>query len=198
MADTVGMDDYSLARVPAEARYPWWSIAIQRFGQVSALTQFLLGATLGFGMTFWGAFWALTLGAVILEFVMILVGHHRHARGPVTPRCSRAGPDSAEVGSVADRARDRDQPDRLVRHPVGRLGRGAVRADRRARRRGCGAIVFGLAVTAIVCAASTRWPGSAYVTVPLVPRPGRLVDHLRAEPPPASAHLIASPPPGPA
>ena len=57
MADTVGMDDYSLARVPAEARYPWWSIAIQRFGQVSALTQFLLGATLGFGMDFWGAFW---------------------------------------------------------------------------------------------------------------------------------------------
>jgi hypothetical protein len=41
MADTVGMDDYSLARVPAEARYPWWSIAVQRFGQVSALTEHL-------------------------------------------------------------------------------------------------------------------------------------------------------------
>jgi len=36
---------------------------MQRFGQISALSQFLLGATLGFGMTFWSAFWALTFGA---------------------------------------------------------------------------------------------------------------------------------------
>lgn len=47
---------------------------MQRFGQISALSQFLLGATLGFGMTFWSAFWALTFGAVILELVCILIG----------------------------------------------------------------------------------------------------------------------------
>jgi cytosine permease len=70
----VGVDDFALTRVPSSARYSWWSVATQRFGQISALSQFLLGATLGFGMTFWDAFWALTLGAVILEIVAIFVG----------------------------------------------------------------------------------------------------------------------------
>jgi cytosine permease len=70
----VGVDDFALTRVPQGARYSWWSVAVQRFGQISALSQFLLGATLGFGMSFWGAFWALTLGAVILEIVAIFVG----------------------------------------------------------------------------------------------------------------------------
>ncbi|MGC0362029.1 cytosine permease [Rhodococcus sp. 27YEA15] len=67
-------NDYALTRVPEEARYSWFSVAVQRFGQVSALAQFLLGATLGYGMTFWGAFWALTAGAVILEIVCIYIG----------------------------------------------------------------------------------------------------------------------------
>lgn len=70
----VGVDDFALSRVPDSARYSWWSVATQRFGQISALSQFLLGSTLGFGMHFWGAFWALTLGAVILEIVAIFVG----------------------------------------------------------------------------------------------------------------------------
>jgi len=70
----VGVDDFALSRVPDSARYSWWSVATQRFGQISALSQFLLGSTLGFGMYFWGAFWALTLGAVILEIVAIFVG----------------------------------------------------------------------------------------------------------------------------
>lgn len=71
---SVGVDDYALSRVPQSARYSWWSVAVQRFGQISALSQFLLGSTLGFGMGFWQAFWALTLGAVILEIVAIFVG----------------------------------------------------------------------------------------------------------------------------
>lgn len=58
----IAVDDFSLRRVPASARYGWFQVAVQRFGQISALSQFLLGATLGFGMSFWGAFWALTLG----------------------------------------------------------------------------------------------------------------------------------------
>jgi len=70
----VGVDDFALSRVPDSARYSWWSVATQRFGQISALSQFLLGSMLGFGMHFWGAFWALTLGAVILEVVAIFVG----------------------------------------------------------------------------------------------------------------------------
>lgn len=70
----IGNDDYALKRVPESARYHWFSVAAQRFGQVSALSQFLLGATLGMGMSFWGAFWAITLGAAILEIVAIMVG----------------------------------------------------------------------------------------------------------------------------
>jgi cytosine permease len=70
----VGHDDYSLTRVPESERYSWFTVAVQRFGQLSALSQFLLGATLGFGMSFWNAFLALTLGAVILEIIAIFVG----------------------------------------------------------------------------------------------------------------------------
>lgn len=67
-------EDYPLSRVPETARYGWFSVAVMRFGQLSCLSQFLLGAALGFGMTFWNAFWALTLGAVILEIVSIFIG----------------------------------------------------------------------------------------------------------------------------
>lgn len=70
----LGADDYALERVPDGARYPWWTVAVQRFGQLSDLTVFLLGATLGAGMSFWGAFWSLTLGSVILEVVAIFAG----------------------------------------------------------------------------------------------------------------------------
>ncbi|MEU5866757.1 MULTISPECIES: cytosine permease [unclassified Nonomuraea] len=66
--------DYPLERVPQSARYSWFNVAVQRFGQLSDLTQFLLGATLGAGLSFWGAFWAFTLGSVILEVVCIFVG----------------------------------------------------------------------------------------------------------------------------
>jgi cytosine permease len=74
VAGHVGVDDYALTRVPAGERYSWWTVAVQRFGQVSALSQFLLGSTLGFGMGFWDAFLAFTFGAVILELVSIGVG----------------------------------------------------------------------------------------------------------------------------
>ena len=73
-SQAVGQDDFALTRVPQGQRYSWVSVAVQRFGQLSALSQFLLGATLGYGMHFWDAFWALTLGAVILELVAILTG----------------------------------------------------------------------------------------------------------------------------
>ncbi|RHW42816.1 cytosine permease [Neobacillus notoginsengisoli] len=67
-------DDYALSRVPQSERKHWFGIATMRFGQISALSQFLLGAALGFGMDFWSAFWAVTLGSVILEIVSIFVG----------------------------------------------------------------------------------------------------------------------------
>jgi cytosine permease len=74
MAAPLGHDDYALSRVPRTSRYPWPSVAAQRFGQISALSQFLLGATLGFGLPFLQAFLAFTVGAVLLELVAIAVG----------------------------------------------------------------------------------------------------------------------------
>src|SRR3954451_7476147 len=70
----VGHDDYALERVPGSARYPWLSVATQRFGQIACMSQFLLGATLGFAMTLWNAVLAITLGCVILEIIAVAVG----------------------------------------------------------------------------------------------------------------------------
>ncbi|MGW5054296.1 purine-cytosine permease family protein [Actinokineospora sp. NPDC004072] len=67
-------DDYSLRRVPQERRCSWVTVAVQRFGQVSSFHQFLLGAVLGFGMTFWDAVLAITIGSVMLEVITILMG----------------------------------------------------------------------------------------------------------------------------
>jgi cytosine permease len=70
----IGRDDYALASVPMKDRHHWFVVCLQRYGQLSALSQFLLGATLGFGLDFWPAFWAFTLGAIILEIVSIFTG----------------------------------------------------------------------------------------------------------------------------
>ena len=67
-------DDFALSRVNPNAQKHWFGIAVQRFGQVSALSQFLLGATLGYSMTFGNAFLALLLGSIILEVIMCIVG----------------------------------------------------------------------------------------------------------------------------
>ncbi len=70
----IGHDDYALTRVPESERYSWLSVAVQRFGQLSALGQFMLAAFIGFGMDFWPAMLAITIGAVLLEIVTIFVG----------------------------------------------------------------------------------------------------------------------------
>ncbi|TDD27139.1 cytosine permease [Actinomadura sp. KC06] len=70
----MGHDDYSLVRVPDSARRSWISVAVQRFGQVSSFQQFMVGAILGYGMTFWDAVLAITIGSVLLEAITILLG----------------------------------------------------------------------------------------------------------------------------
>jgi cytosine permease len=85
----LGKDDYALARIPAAARHPWWSITMQRFGQLSALSQFLLGATLGFGMNLWHAFLAITIGAVVLDVVSMVVGFIGQQEGLQTSLLAR-------------------------------------------------------------------------------------------------------------
>ncbi|MEI2819805.1 MAG: cytosine permease [Marmoricola sp.] len=70
----IGHDDYALVRVPESERYSWFSVALQRFGQLSALAQFFLAAMIGLAMGFWQAMLAITIGAVLLEIVTIFVG----------------------------------------------------------------------------------------------------------------------------
>jgi len=70
----IGRDDFAVFRMPMDHRRHWFVVFLQRYGQLSALSQFLLGATLGFAMNFWPAVLALTLGAVILEIVSIFTG----------------------------------------------------------------------------------------------------------------------------
>lgn len=83
------LDDFTLSRVPMGARYSWLSVAMQRFGQLSCLSQFMVGALLGYGMTFKDAFLALTLGAVILEIVSIFVGIAGQREGMSTAMLAR-------------------------------------------------------------------------------------------------------------
>lgn len=74
MARTQHTDDFALARVNPAAQRHWFGIAVQRFGQVSALSQFLLGATLGYSMSFVNAVLAFLFGSIILEVIMCVVG----------------------------------------------------------------------------------------------------------------------------
>lgn len=74
MAANKHADDFALSRVTPQSQKHWFGIAVQRFGQVSALSQFLLGATLGYSMTFTNAFLALLFGSIILEIIMCIVG----------------------------------------------------------------------------------------------------------------------------
>jgi cytosine permease len=85
----IGRNDHAVGRMPASERKHWFVVFLQRYGQLSALSQFLLGATLGFGMDFWQAFLALTLGAVILEVVAIFTGIAGQREGLTTSLLTR-------------------------------------------------------------------------------------------------------------
>ncbi len=82
-------DDFSLSRVPLSERQSLWSITIVRVGSLATISQFLLGAALGYGMTFWQAFWATMLGSVILEVISFLLGYAGAREGLSTSLLSR-------------------------------------------------------------------------------------------------------------
>ncbi|GFN45407.1 purine-cytosine permease family protein [Candidatus Regiella insecticola] len=67
-------DDYAFSRVPLHARFDLLSIVLIRVGGLAALSQFMLGATLGHAMTFSQAMLATLLGSLILEFVGLWMG----------------------------------------------------------------------------------------------------------------------------
>ncbi len=82
-------DDYSLTRVPQSARQSLWSITIIRVGALATISQFILGAALGYGMTFWQAFWATFLGSVILQIIGFLLGYAGAKEGLSTSLLAR-------------------------------------------------------------------------------------------------------------
>ncbi|WP_263972631.1 cytosine permease [Thermoanaerobacterium thermosaccharolyticum] len=67
-------EDFALSRVPAEARRPMWEVFLIRFGAVVTLSQFIVGAELGYGMTLKETLIATLLGAVLLEIISFLCG----------------------------------------------------------------------------------------------------------------------------
>lgn len=71
---TVFVDDFALERVPPASRRPMRDVLWVRLGVLTAMSQFVLGAALGYGMTFWTAFWAIIIGSVLLEIVSLLIG----------------------------------------------------------------------------------------------------------------------------
>ncbi|WP_439941829.1 cytosine permease [Streptomyces sp. BBFR115] len=88
-ARTVGSDDYALSRVPRDKRLGFWTMLLQWLAQSGSISQFTLGATIGVGMSFAGAFWAFTLGAVILEVVIFAIGLAGMREGLATPLLTR-------------------------------------------------------------------------------------------------------------
>lgn len=69
-----GHDDYSLSRVPPEGKQAVWKITMIRLGGISCLPMLMLGAVLGYGMTFKSAVLAIILGSVILQIVGWAIG----------------------------------------------------------------------------------------------------------------------------
>ncbi|KRM03977.1 permease for cytosine purines uracil thiamine allantoin [Liquorilactobacillus ghanensis DSM 18630] len=67
-------DDFSLSRVPDSKRDPMWKILLIRIGNLTCVSQFMLGAELGYGLTFSQAFWATMIGSVVLQFISYGLG----------------------------------------------------------------------------------------------------------------------------
>lgn len=67
-------DDYSTQRFPKDKRDPMWKVLMVQIGGFVALSQFMLGAELGYGMNFRDAVLSTILGSVILQFISFGLG----------------------------------------------------------------------------------------------------------------------------
>lgn len=67
-------DDHALSRIPASEKQGWIPIAFIRLGMISALSQFIVAAQVGYSMTLWSALWTTLIATVVLEVVFILTG----------------------------------------------------------------------------------------------------------------------------
>ena len=81
--------DYSLKRVPEDAKQPFWRILFIRIGAICCVSQLMLGAALGYGMTFFDAFLATMLGSVLLQVVSWALGTAAAREGLSTSLLSR-------------------------------------------------------------------------------------------------------------
>ncbi|MEU7474710.1 cytosine permease [Lentzea sp. NPDC042327] len=188
-------DDYSLRRLPDSARCSWVSVAVQRFGQVSSFHQFLLGAVLGFGMTFQDAVLAITLGAVMLEVVTVLMGVAGMREGVSTSVLARwagfGGRGSGLVGLLVTLSLAGwfgVQNDVFAHGLHSLMGGPPVWVW---------AVFGGIVVTGIVVAGFHTMAWTAYLTVPafLLLAGYAITQELRRH---DLADLVAMPPPGPA
>ena len=67
--------NFSVDRVPASARLPFFGVALVHMGMLTALDQFMLGAVLGHGMNYWDAFLAITAGSIIFFIATFGLGY---------------------------------------------------------------------------------------------------------------------------
>lgn len=189
------LDDYSLSRVPEEARYSWISVAVQRFGQVSSFQQFMVGAVLGYGMTFTDAVIAITVGSVMLEAVTILLGVAGVKEGlstSVLARWSGFGrKGSAAVGMLVafSLAGWFGVQNGVFAHGMHNLAGGVPPW--------AWALAGGAAVTAVSVFGFNTMAWTAYLTVPafLLLAGWSVVDTLADH---SLGHLVTAAPPGPA
>ena len=84
-----GAEDYSMSRVPDAGKKAVWKVTMVRLGGISCLPVLMLGAQLGFGMTFWESFWAVFFGSVILQVIGWLVGRIGSKEGLSTSLLAR-------------------------------------------------------------------------------------------------------------
>lgn len=82
-------DTYVFSRVPNDARVSFIDVTLVRMGMTAILSQFMLGAALGAGMTFWEAMLASCLGSFLLEFVSFGIGFAGMKEGLSTSLLSR-------------------------------------------------------------------------------------------------------------
>lgn len=82
-------DDYSTQRVPEAERDPMWKILMVQIGGFVCLSQFMLGAELGYGMSFRNAVLSTVIGSVILQFIAYGLGLAGQKEGLATSLLSK-------------------------------------------------------------------------------------------------------------
>lgn len=188
-------DDHSLTPVPPAERRSWPSVAVQRFGQVSSFQQFIVGALLGYGMTFGNAVLAITIGSVLLEVITVLLGIAGVREGLSTSVLARwAGfgrKGSALVGLLVavSLAGWFGVQNGVFAHGMHALGGGMPEW--------AWAVAGGVAITAITVYGFRLMAWTAYLTVPafLLLAGYSVIDALGHH---SLAALVSAPPPGPA